>query len=618
MNQKRQIKPLYMWWRIIKATFMWWYLLIAAVVAMIGFAVSNLAMVYLLGPVLSALFNPESATLSAQLVKFSGSETIKAKIGTLLAPILYKQTPLETLKQFAILLVIIILIKNLFQYIQNISAMQLMQNITNFFRKKLFEKILTMPLGFFHRMKAGELMSRVISDVQMMQESISVTIADLIRDPLQVVVYYAFLLTIDSKMTLYITVIVPLIVIGMSIIGKHLRRYGARTQEKMAELASVLQEGITGIRVVKGFNAEKLEASKFKKFADKYLHNIMKMYRVRRLAGPFNELIGAAIAACLLWFGGRKVILGVGPSPAEFMQYILTLFLMMQPIKAVSDKVNRIQQGLGAASRVFWLLDLKWVSAPKKGSIRIKDIKDGIKFEHVWFKYDESENYALKDLTFEIPAGSMVALVGHSGAGKSTTADILSRFYTPQKGKVLVDGIDLAEIEDSSWRALLGIVSQEVILFNDTVSANISYGDPNPDTKRIYEAAKAANALEFIEKLPQGFNTIIGERGLMLSGGERQRIAIARAIYRNPKLLILDEATSALDTRSEMLVQQAIDNLISGRTVLVIAHRLSTVLKADKIIVLEKGEKICEGNHEELYETCEQYREIYDLQFGKK
>lgn len=291
---------------------------------------------------------------------------------------------------------------------------------------------------------------------------------------------------------------------------------------------------------------------------------------------------------------------------------------MMQPIKAVSDKVNRIQQGLGAASRVFWLLDLKWVSAPKKGSIRIKDIKDGIKFEHVWFKYDESENYALKDLTFEIPAGSMVALVGHSGAGKSTTADILSRFYTPQKGKVLVDGIDLAEIEDSSWRALLGIVSQEVILFNDTVSANISYGDPNPDTKRIYEAAKAANALEFIEKLPQGFNTIIGERGLMLSGGERQRIAIARAIYRNPKLLILDEATSALDTRSEMLVQQAIDNLISGRTVLVIAHRLSTVLKADKIIVLEKGEKICEGNHEELYETCEQYREIYDLQFGKK
>ncbi len=609
-------KPLKLWWRVFSQTLRRWHLLVISVVSMVLYAISNLAMVYMVGPVLTALFEPQGATITSQLEKFAGSTAIKAKLATLLTPLIYRSTPIQTLKHFCILLLVIVLAKNLFRYIQNVTTMYLLQSVTNDFRKSLFGKILNLPLAFFHKVKTGELISRIVSDVQMMQNSVAVTIVDMIRDPLQVFVYYAFLLTIDFKMTLIITLVAPIIIVVMSVIGRYLRRYGTRMQEKMAELTSIIQEGISGIRVVKVFNAINFELEKFKKVADKYLHSLMKMYRVNRLSGPFNETVGAVIASSLLWYGGNKVLMGTGPSPAEFMQYVITLLLLMEPVKLFMDKVNRVQQGLAASKRVFTLLDHKPTVPLPQGDKKIDSLKKRILFDNVSFKYEGNDEFALRNFSLEIPKGEVVALVGHSGAGKSTVADLLARFYDPTEGNILVDDTNLKEISMNSWKNMLGMVTQEVILFNDTILANIAYCDSNPDLERVVNSARAANALDFIEQLPQKFETIIGDRGMKLSGGERQRIAIARAIYRNPQVLIFDEATSALDSLSEKLVQEAIDRLMAGRTVLVIAHRLSTIIHSHKIVMLDKGTKVAEGKHRVLLEQSPQYKELYEMQFA--
>ena len=607
-----------LWWRVFSATLRRWHLLIVSVTSMILFALSNLAMVYMVGPVLTALFQPEKATIASQMSKFATSDMLRAKISAALAPLIYRDTPIATLRHFCILLLVIVLSKNLFRYIQNVTTMYLLQSVTNDFRKQLFAKILNFPLAFFHRTRIGELISRIVSDVQMMQNSVAVTIVDMIRDPLQVAVYYAFLLSIDARMTLLITLVAPIIVAVMSVIGKFLRRYGTRMQERMAELTAIIQESLAGIRVVKVFDAISHELGKFNRVADNYLRSLMKMYRVNRLAGPFNEMVGAAVASALLWYGGRRVLAGTGPSPAEFIQYVITLLLLMEPVKSFVDKVNRVQQGLAAAQRVFEVIDHQPKITVSAGHKPISSLERGIKYENVSFRYEGAEGYAVKNLFLEIPRGHIVALVGHSGAGKSTVADLLARFYDPTEGRILADGVDLREISISHWRRMIGMVTQETILFNDTVLANIAYADPAPDEERVIEAARAANALGFIEKLPHNFHTIIGERGTKLSGGERQRIAIARAIYRNPQILIFDEATSALDSVSEKLVQEAIDNLMSGRTVLVIAHRLSTIVGAHKIVVLDHGVKVAEGTHQQLLETSPIYRELYKMQFEGK
>ncbi len=610
--------------RLSKSLVPYWLPLIGGIVAMLLFTVSNVSLVYMVSPVLKTLFRPDSGTLeSVRLERESQTrednfiENIKADFSSFIEPIIYKSTKLKTLANFCILLAIIMFCKNFFLYWQTVLTNVALQSIMNDYRKRLFEHIHRLSLSFFDKNKTGELISRIVSDVQTMQDSISVSVADLIRDPLSLVIYYFILLFIDFRLTLFITILMPVIAILMNIINKHLRKYTTRSQENMADSVTILQETISGIRVVKAFDMAEFELKKFSRYADLYLQNMLKMIRVRKLAGPFNEVIATTMAVAILWFSGRKVIAGDGLMAESFMQYIIVLFLIMQPVKNFSNQIARINTGLAAAERVFQLLDMPPIICDKDEAIDIEGISEGIEFKNVSFKYESSDDFALKKIDLKIPKGEIVALVGPSGSGKSTLVDLVTRFYDTTEGIILFDGINIKDIKISSLRNLMGIVTQEVILFNDTVRANIAYGRSDWPEESIIEAAKAANAWDFICRLPNGLDSHIGDRGVRLSGGERQRLAIARAILRNPPILIFDEATSSLDTESERLVQEAIDRLMQGRTAIVIAHRLATIVRAHKIVVLEAGRIAETGTHDELLALGGAYKNLYSRQFER-
>ncbi len=528
----------------------------------------------------------------------------------------YGETPVDSLWRFCVILIVIMLLKNISQYLQSLLSSFFLQSIINDIRKELFAHIHRLSLAYFHKNKVGNLVSRVTNDVQRMQDTIAVSIADLVRDPVQIIGFFVYLLIINWRLTVSITVIAPVVLLLMTAIGHYLRRYSRRSQVKMAGLNSILQENFSGIRLIKGFGKSQFEVKRFSETADSYLRAQLKMIRVNKVAGPLNEIISTTVAVVLLWYGGKDVLRFGDPSPAEFVQYILILFLVMQPLKKISNHYAKIQQGLAAAERVFHVLDTEPVMVDKVNAVSIKAIERDIKLDNLGFRYQDADKWALKDIDLLIQKGQTVALVGHSGAGKSTLADLIVRFYDPTQGRILIDGIDIRDIEMDSLRNCLGIVTQETILFNETIAYNIAYGEDNPDKDRIIEAARTANALSFIEKLPNGIDSGIGDRGVMLSGGERQRLAIARAVYRNPDLLIFDEATSSLDTESEKLVQGAIDKLLQNRTALIIAHRLSTIINAHRIVVLKDGHIVETGTHEELLAKNCHYRELYNKQFS--
>jgi len=610
--------------RLAKSLIPYWLPLLGGILAMILFTVSNVALVYMVTPVTKTIFTPEGGTIEQiRQQRAEDSEKgdfitrLRSDVESKLDPLVYKETKLETLFNFCILLIIIMFSKNFFLYWQTVLTSVALQGIMNDYRKKLFEHIQKLSLAFFHKNRTGEIISRVVSDVQTMQDSISVSVVDLVRDPLSIILYYFILLFIDWKLTLIITALLPIVGILLDRIGKKLRRYSTRSQERMADAVSILQETTSGIRVVKAFDMGDFELRRFAEFADAYLKNVLKGVRVRRLAGPFNEMIATVIAVGVLLFMGPRILVGKGIPPESFMQYIFVLFLIMQPVKLFSDKFARINTGLAAAERVFELMDTPPAICNKSDALQVKDFTDKISFEKVGFKYESAEDFALRDIDLTIAKGEIVALVGPSGAGKSTLADMIPRFYDPAFGQITLDGNDLRDLDISGLRALMGIVTQEVVLFNDTVRANIAYGRSDWPENEIVEAAKAANAWGFIEKLPNGLDTMIGDRGTKLSGGERQRLAIARAILKNPPILIFDEATSALDTESERLVQEAIDHLMEGRTAVVIAHRLSTIVNSHKIVVLDSGKIVEMGRHSELLARGGMYKSLHDTQFGR-
>ena len=426
----------------------------------------------------------------------------------------------------------------------------------------------------------------------------------------------ALLLIINLKLALIAIIIVPLTGAIVIFIGRSIRRKSKRTAEKIARIMSIMAENLNSIRVVKSFSMESFETDRFTNEQERYYQLIFRRAKLRLISSPITEMIGAFIGVCLLWVGGYDVLVAQSMNSEDFIRFILILFSVLGPIRNLSNVSVELQKGFASADRVFEVLDTPVSIKSKPNATTISELNDQISFNNVSFNYDGNDR-VLKDVSFNMKKGTVTALVGSSGAGKSTIADLIPRFYDVVDGSVMIDGTDIRDIEINSLRRLMGIVSQETILFNDTIKSNIKYGLQSVSDQRLEEAAKNANALDFIKEQPEGFETMIGEKGVRLSGGQRQRIAIARGILKNPPILILDEATSSLDTESEHLVQTAIDNLMAERTVLVIAHRLTTVENADSILVMDSGQIVASGTHQELLSQEGIYTRLYNKQFKK-
>jgi subfamily B ATP-binding cassette protein MsbA len=522
---------------------------------------------------------------------------------------------MTTLSRICLSIVVIYFLKGLFTYLLAVVSATIEQCVIRDIRNQLYAHLHRLSLSFFHARKTGGVISRVTNDVTLLRMTISAGFLGFLRDLTLVLVYAAIVVWISWKLALVAFVVIPPITYLVTRIGRRLRRYTTRAQEKMADITSVLQETISGIRVVKAFGMERFETAKFYEHTRDFYKAFIKQQRAASLAPPMTEFLGACGLLVVLWYGGRQVIGGRLLSPDWFLIFLAAMLSILHPAKNLSYANARIQEGLAAGKRIFAMLDTEPDIVDVPDAIEIKSVGSGIRFSGVSFKYAGSDEYVLKDIDFHVKRGWVLALVGPSGAGKSTLVDLIPRFYDPTEGTVSIDGIDIRKVTTRSLRGLMGIVTQEVILFNDTVRNNIAYGAEEMPLERVIEAARAANAHDFIENLPEGYDTVIGDRGVRLSGGERQRIAVARAILKDPQILIFDEATSSLDSEAEKLVQDAIQRLMSNRTAFVIAHRLSTVTSSDMILVIDDGRVVEAGRHEELVSAGKVYRRLYDLQF---
>ena len=521
----------------------------------------------------------------------------------------------DMLINFCWLILIIVLAKNVFLYIQGFFMAFVQQSVIRKFRNELFAKYQRLSLDYFHRRRTGQIISRVTNDVVVLNESIDIGFNRLVTDLLMAGVLFSFLIILSWKLTLLAMVVLPIVFGFIWFVGKKLRKYSERSQEKMADVNSVLEESITNMRVVKAFAMENFELKKFFAATKDYFRSLLWMTRIRHLASPINDMLATAAGIMILLYAGRQIISGSGEIDAgDFMTFIFAMFSMIRPVKSLTQIHVKLQEGLAAAERIFEVIDADEKIVDRPDSQPMTKFNHCISYEAVSFSYNEAEQ-VLDNVSFKVNSGEVVAVVGPSGGGKSTLLDLLPRFYQPQSGIISIDGIDIRQIKLASLRNLMGIVTQETLLFNDTIANNIAYGLENIGRQEIIEAAKMANAHDFIEEFEKGYESEVGNRGVMLSGGQRQRLAIARALLKNPQILIFDEATSALDTESELLVQQAIDRLMSGRTVLVIAHRLSTIKHADRIIVIDDGRIVESGNHNDLLSNGGLYNRLYSLQF---
>ena len=529
--------------------------------------------------------------------------------------LILRDTAKETLKMLCVSILIIFLLKNVFLYIKNITLTVVQFRLITELRDKLYIQFHKLSLSFFDKQKSGELTSIVVNDVGNMRQALTTGFQRIFVEPINILAFTSLLFIINWKLAAIAITIIPLAGFVIVNISRSIRRKSRRTAAKIAGITNIITETLTSMRVVKGFAMEDYEIDRYTNETKNYYHLIFRRALLRSLAPPITETLGVIIGIALLWIGGKEVLNAQGLTSEDFIRFILIMFSALQPVRSLSNVFSEIQVGAASAERVFGILDTKPAIIDSDSAIEDIAFNKNLEFDHVFFQYNDEEEQVLEDISFSLTKGSVVALVGVSGAGKSTIADLIPRFYDVQEGAISIDGQDIRDIKIKSLRDLLGIVGQEVILFNDSIKNNIQYGLKNVNRDQIAAAAKMANAIEFIEDMPLGFETVIGEKGVKLSGGQKQRIAIARAILKNPPILILDEATSSLDTESEQLVQQAIEQLMKDRTVLVIAHRLSTVRNADKIIVMEKGRIIEKGKHSELYQKDGVYRRLYKLQF---
>jgi subfamily B ATP-binding cassette protein MsbA len=540
------------------------------------------------------------AGAQAYLVKPLLDEIFFNKDGTML-----KLVPLVIMGVF--------LVKGLFSYSYNYLLQKVGQSIIRDLRNLLYSHIQSLPLSFFQKKPTGELISRILSDVNLIQGAVSNVLVGILKDTCQVIFLIGVIFYQDWRMASIAMISLPLVIYPIVNFGRRHRRLSRGSQQTTAQVSNILYETITGNRIVKAFSMEKYEVSRFAKTLDELFAIVMRNTRIGAISSPLMEVLGGVGISLVVWYGGSQVLADKS-TPGTFFSFLTALIMIYQPIKGVSAINNSLQQGIAAAERVFDVLDIQSEVAEKKDAIELPLIKDAIEFTNARFQYDE-DTEVLKGINLKVKAGEVLAVVGTSGGGKSTLVNLIPRFYDVSSGSLTIDGTDIRDVTFKSLRDQVGVVTQQTILFNDTVRNNIAYGSLDASEEQIKDAARAAHALGFIQNMPKGFDTVIGESGARLSGGERQRISIARAILKNAPILILDEATSSLDTESEHEVQQAIENLVQSRTTIVIAHRLSTIRNADRIVVIQAGEIVEEGTHDTLLPLGGVYKMLHDMQF---
>jgi len=585
-----------------------------ALVASLFYVIFNSASIWLTASLINTIFEEKPVATQVEAQPQPTTLTLNQQLKNKTKQLIYRKDPIDTLKILCIVILSTFLFKNVFFYIQGLSMGFVNLKIIQDLRDRLYEKLNVLSMSFYDQNRAGNLSSILINDVTSVKSSISKSFTKLIVEPINILVMVSLLFVISWRLSLVAIIVIPVSAFFIVKIGQSIRRKSRRINVQIAEVMTILHEMLNNVRIVKAFATEDYENERFQKSNLRHFFLEFRRTKLSALTSPINEVLGVGIGVVLLWYGGLQVLHHQSLTSEDFIRFIIILFAMLQPLKSMSGVNNVIQNGLAAAERIFGILDSPVEIEDKPNAKKITEFKDTIAYNDVSFRYEDE--WVLQDIDFQIKKGQVVAFVGPSGAGKSTVVDLLPRFYEVDNGSISVDGTDIRDLTQKSLRRLLGIVTQETILFNDTIAYNIAYGMDNVSQDAIEDAARAANAYEFIKKMPKGFETQIGDRGIKLSGGQRQRLSIARALLKNPPVLILDEATSSLDTESEQLVQSAIDQLMHERTTLVIAHRLSTVIHADLILVIENGRIVERGDHQTLLEQEGVYKRLYDIQFA--
>jgi ATP-binding cassette, subfamily B, bacterial MsbA len=572
----------------------------------------NLVSLAMVVPFLGLLFG----TTDLVTVKPDFSLSVNSASGIFyyyISTIIISYGKVDALIFICILVVILFLLKNFFRYMAMFYLANVRNGAVKTIRNNIYSKILILPLSYYSERKKGDLIARMTTDVQEVEWSIMTSLEMLFRDPLTIVVYLIFMFIMSPPLTMFVLILLPLTAWLIGRIGKSLRKSSDKVQNKMGLILSVIEETISGLRIIKAFTAIGYSEKKFREINEDYTRMMIRVYRKRDLAAPLSEFLGAVVLVTIMWYGGN-LVLGANAtiSPQAFVAYIVVFSQLIVPIKSFVTAMYNVQKGAASAERIQQVHDAEEVIEEIPDAVSVNDFKSNIVYKNVSFTYEREE--VLSNINLTIGKGKTIALVGPSGGGKSTMVDLLPRFYDCTKGEISIDGIPIKNMVINDLRKLMGIVTQESILFNDSVFNNIAFGVENTSKEKVIEAAKIANAHEFIMELEKGYDTNIGDRGVKLSGGQRQRLSIARAVLKNPPILILDEATSSLDTESERLVQEALEKLMKNRTSVVIAHRLSTIQHADEIMVIQKGEIAERGTHAELISKNGIYNKLCEMQ----
>lgn len=609
--------------RLIKYFLPYWKYILTAIVSTFLYAVLNGVSIYLTIPLLDTLFLKGGKSAATELIKKKANtvsigwiENIKQQISDTFNNFIFSGDILNILFKICTLILVAFILKNIFHYLQEYFLAYAEQGIIKDIRNKLYTHLHNLPMSYFKNERTGDLISRITNDVTVIQASVSAIFLSLFKEPLTIFVFIFIAVSISWQLTLISFLILPFSIGIIAVIGTKLRKQTIYLNKSIGWITTILNETISGIKIVKAFNMEKFEIKKFENQTNKYFRRILKRARLRAISGPTTEIIGVAVGIIIIFYGGKLVVVDKELEASKFLGFLFSIFQILPSLKQISGINNKVQEAIAAGYRIFEVLDKEPSIKDPEKPVDLEKFTSNVEFRDVTFKYDDGDDLILDNVNFSATKGSIVAFVGSSGAGKTTLVDLLARYYDPISGAILLDGINIKEMKLYNLRKFLGIVTQETVLFNETVKNNIAYGLVDFPLEKIIEVAKAANAHNFIMELPNKYDTIIGERGTKLSGGQRQRLSIARALLKNPPIMILDEATSSLDNESEILVQEAIERLMDNRTTFVIAHRLSTVRNADLILVLDKGKIVQRGNHDELIKIEDGiYKRLYDLQF---